>query len=92
MPPKKIKNSIFEDFKIGLEAYLRETTVHGFRYLVDARNICEPVLWGVVVAISMVTTLLMIYSSVRSCYNDPILTSVQTTEIQKVLPKTNNMP
>ena len=87
MPQRKMKGSLFQEFKIGFQEYLRATTVHGFRYLVDARNICEPALWGVVITCSMVATWWMIYHNVLDCYNDPILTSVQTTEIQKVLLK-----
>ena len=85
MPQRKIKSSPFEGFKDGFQEYLRETTMHGFRYLVDARNICEPAVWGVVITFSLVATLLMIKASITDCYNDPILTSVQTTEIQKVI-------
>ena len=79
------KPSILENFKLAVDQYLRETTVHGFRYLVDGRNVCETVVWSIVISFCFVLTFFGIYSSVRGSYDNPILTSVQTTEIQKVI-------
>ena len=75
---------LLNDFKLGFHQYLRETTVHGFRYLIDGRNVCETVVWIIVIAICFTLTFTGIYTSIRDSYNDPILTSVQTTQIQKV--------
>ena len=78
------KNIVLNDFKLGFHQYLRETTVHGFRYLIDRRNVCEVVVWITVLTFSFITAFLGIYVSIRDSYNNPILTSVQTTQIQKV--------
>ena len=74
-----------EDFKAGFHQYLRETTVHGFRYLIDGRNLCEIVVWVIVIAFCFTWTFIGIYTSISESYNNPILTSVQTTQIQKVM-------
>ena len=53
----RIKNpSILENFKLAVNQYLRETTVHGFRYLVDGRNVCETVVWSIVISFCFVLT------------------------------------
>ena len=76
--------SLFESFKFGANQYLRETTVHGLRYLVEGRNVFEKVAWSIVISFCFVMALFGIYSSVKGSYDDPILTSIQTTQIQKV--------
>ena len=78
------KRTFLNDFKRGLQHYLRETTVHGFRYLIDGRNVCEIVVWISVITFCFVITFCGIYVSIRDSYNNPILTSVQTTHIQTV--------
>ena len=75
---------LFESFKFGANQYLRETTVHGLRYLVEGRNVLEKAAWSIVIAFCFVMALFGIYSSVKGSYDDPILTSIKTTQIQKV--------
>ena len=84
MLQRSAKNTLIDDFKVGFHQYLKETTVHGFSYLVDARNICEIVVWIIVITFGFTMTFLGIYTSVSDAYNNPILTSVQTTQIQEV--------
>ena len=76
--------SLFETFKFGANQYLRETTVHGLRYLVEGRNVFEKAAWSIVITFCFVMALFGIHSSVKGSYDDPILTSIQTTQIQKV--------
>ena len=70
--------------KLELQHYFRETTIHGFRYLVDERNICEIVVWLMIIIFGLFMTGLMLYQSFYDSYYDPILTRVKTTTIQKV--------
>ena len=76
--------SILQDFKVGLRQYLRETTVHGFRYLIEGRNLCEIAVWVIVITFCFTLTFAGIYTSISESYKNPILTSVQTTRIQDV--------
>ena len=78
------KNTLINDFKVGFHQYLKETSAHGFRYLIDGRNICEIAVWIVVISLCFTMTFVGIYTSLRDSYNNPILTSVQTTQIQEV--------
>ena len=78
------KLSLIKSFKLGFDQYLRETTVHGFRYLVEGRNICEIGVWSIVISFCFMLTFFGIYSSIKGSYDNPILTSVQTTQIQNV--------
>ena len=75
---------LFESFKFGANQYLRETTVHGLRYLVEGRNVFEKAAWSIVISFCFIMALFGIYSSVKGSYDDPMLTSIQTTQIQKV--------
>ena len=91
MVSRRGKPSLLANFKFSVDQYLRETTVHGFRYLVEGRNVCEIIVWSIVISFCFVLTFFGIYSSVRGSYDNPILTSVQTTEIQKVVWKESTL-
>ena len=91
MVSRREKPSLLANFKFSVDQYLRETTVHGFRYLVEGRNVCEIIVWSIVISFCFVLTFFGIYSSVRGSYDNPILTSVQTTEIQKVIWKESTL-
>ena len=70
--------------KEELAQYLSETTVHGFRYLVASRNNLERLIWGVLICISMTVSLLMVIQNCTYAIQNPIITTIETTEIQKV--------
>ena len=36
---------MFKGVKRGVEEYLRETTIHGFRYVIEGRNLIEKMAW-----------------------------------------------
>ena len=91
MNKRNDKHSLLESFKLVADQYLRSTTAHGFKYLVEGRNICEVVVWSIVIFFCFGLTLYGIYSSVKGSYDNPILTSVQTTQIQKVSPRQFNL-
>lgn len=76
--------TLINDFKVSFHQYLRETTVHGFRYLIEGRNICEIAVWMIAITFCIVMAICGIYTSIRESYEHPILTSIQTTQIQKV--------
>ena len=78
------KNTLVDDFKLELQQYLKETTAHGFRYLIEGRNICEIAAWIIVITFCFTMTFIGIYTSITDSFNNPILTSVQTTNIQQV--------
>ena len=84
MTQRSGKNTLMEDFKVQLNQYLKETTVHGFRYLIEGRNICEIAVWVIVIAFCFTMASFGIYTSLRDSYDNPILTSVYTTQINEV--------
>ena len=76
--------SQMERIKFGVKQYLSETTAHGLRYLVEGRNIFERVVWSIIISSSFTLALFWIHSSFQGAYDSPIITSIETTEIQKV--------
>ena len=78
------KSALMNDFKVGFHHYLKETTIHGLRYLVEGRNICEIAIWSIVIAFCFTMAFIAVYTSLRESYDDPILTLVHTTQIQEV--------
>ena len=91
MSGKSGKSTLMNEFKVGFHQYLKETTIHGLRYLVDGRNICEIAIWSIVIAVCFTIAFIGVYTSLRDSYDDPILTSVHTTQIQEVNLNLNNI-
>ena len=78
------ENSILRDLKLRCHQYLRETTVHGLRYLIEGRNLCEVAVWGIIITLGFTLSFAGVYTSINDAYHNPILTSVKTTQIQTV--------
>ena len=71
-------------FKDEIRQYLSETTVHGFRYLVETKSNVERLIWVVVICISVAVCISMVIENVTNTIQNPIITNIETTEIQKV--------
>ena len=84
MSQRSGKITLLKDFKVGFHQYLKETTVHGFRYLIDGRNICEIAVWFIVITFCFTIAFISSYTSLTESYNNPTLTSVHTLKIQEV--------
>ena len=84
MAQRREGTNLLQTLKLRCLQYLQETTVHGLRYLIDSRNICEKMAWIIAILFGSTLAVVMIHASLTNSYNDPILTSVQTTPIQKV--------
>ena len=54
-----------------LRNYFKETTVHGFRYLVDGRSIGERIAWFAVIFSGFVYAGILIYSNVNDWEKNP---------------------
>ena len=77
-------NRWFRDFRDGVQQYLRETTVHGFRYLANDRYCIEIFVWIFVITTVFGLAIVQVHNSIRDSYTSPLMTSVETTKIQKV--------
>ena len=58
--------------------YFRETTVHGFRYVVDGANVFERGFWMIVIIASFFVSAQVILSSYRNWANVPLQTTIST--------------
>ena len=77
---KKMKH-----INIELVQYLSETTIHGFRYLVESRNNLERLIWGITICLSMFVAIKMVAENCIYAIENPIITNIETVEIQKVM-------
>ena len=71
--------------KKKFKEYLNETSVHGLRYLLDAKNSFERTLWLIVISSCMIFSLRMVIENCNHFYEHPIMTTVDTTVVQNVL-------
>eukprot|EP00095_Tigriopus_kingsejongensis_P009175 maker-scaffold145_size311916-snap-gene-1.10 protein:Tk09175 transcript:maker-scaffold145_size311916-snap-gene-1.10-mRNA-1 annotation:"GE16304" len=64
--------------------YLRETTVHGFRYVADGNNFVERIFWIFWIICGFSCSYYMVSQSVLEDKNNPILTTIDTISVTTV--------
>ena len=67
---------LWQDLKRDVIGYFSETTVHGFRYVVEGRNIVERLLWVLFIAFGFVWSLWIISDAFNSWTNNPVETTI----------------
>ena len=83
---KKMRNNPWvREYIDGAQQYLKETTVHGFRYLANDRSCLEVIIWILVITTAFAFTVIQVHNSIRDSYTSPLMTSVETTQIQEVI-------
>lgn len=64
--------------------YLEETTVHGFRYVVEGDGVIERLIWVLVILCSFCYATNLIGASLQEWTSDPIATTFQKLPLYKV--------
>ena len=64
--------------------YLLTTTIHGLRYLYDGRNWVEKIVWLIIILGCFTGCFNLISQSLDEAAKEPILTTIETTEVQNV--------
>ena len=72
---------ILSDTKNVICTYFRETTVHGFRYVVEGLDIYERVFWIVCILVSFLASSKVIYTSFLNWNSVPVQTTVDTVSL-----------
>ena len=66
-----------------LSVFLRETSIHGLRYLVEAKNPVVKFLWLACICFCFGSAVLIIYLNVKNWENTPaVVTSVQPSLVR----------
>ena len=64
--------------------YFEETTVHGFRYVVDVQNVIERILWICVILLSFGYASYLIHCTIVDFNEQPVATSFSKVPIREV--------
>ncbi len=64
--------------------YMRETTVHGLRYLVEERSIPIKCLWLAAISACFSVVLAAFASSLRDARDSPFITTLDTVPVHEV--------
>ena len=73
-----------EHFRETVIEFLVTTPIHGFRHLHVGKNLFEKIIWTIVLIVSFSVAIFMIRSSLKDAEENPILTTIETTNIAKV--------
>ena len=76
MPRIDRKRELQKDLKKDLVAYFTETTVHGFRYVVEGRNRFEQILWIIFIIGGFGYSTYRIYNSYEYWESHPVETTI----------------
>ena len=74
-------NKIKKVAKETLTGYLSETTIHGFRYIVEGRNICEQFAWILFIIIGFTLCIHIILQAFQGWENDPVQTTIDQVSV-----------
>ena len=79
---------VFDDlrsnFRITIDEYLRNTTIHGLLYLSECKQLWEKLSWVLVISIASGFAFQMIYTSIDEFEREPIITTLETTSVVNV--------
>lgn len=64
------------EIKRAISSYFSETTVHGFRYVVEGGNICEKWSWVVLISIGFIFSGCIIFQSFYEWAETPLQTTI----------------
>ncbi|TRY68635.1 hypothetical protein TCAL_08884 [Tigriopus californicus] len=68
----------------NIRSYLKETTVHGFRYVADGANIFERLFWVIWITFGFCGSYYMVSQSIKEGRENPILTTIDTASVTTV--------
>ena len=63
--------------KKAVGSYFSETTVHGFRYIVEGGNKCEKWSWAVLIIASLMLSTYIIHKSFKDWIDTPLQTTIK---------------
>lgn len=78
------KTSFQRTVKSNFCTYLRETTVHGVRYVAEGKNFFERLFWIGFITAGFISSGYMLTQSMNESYYNPILTTIDTTSVKNV--------
>ena len=78
---KNKKRKVLEELKRYVRGYFSETTVHGFRYIIEGRNIYERIAWAIFVVLGFAWSLYIILSAFESWEKHPVQITVDEVSV-----------
>ena len=75
-------------FKQRCHQYIKETSLHGLRYLAEAENPVERVVWFVAILAFLIFAGVYTIQAMNYSYNHPIITSISTSTVKEVTKNT----
>ena len=60
-----------------VKGYLQETTVHGFRYVVEGRTVPERLAWVVAILLAFAYASILVHSAMREAEDNPVSTAIE---------------
>ena len=66
------KRELLQELKKDLAGYFRETTVHGFRYVVEGRNIFERLVWATFIILGFSYSIVTVYNAYQYWEDHPV--------------------
>lgn len=78
---KHNRGDLGKDLKKGLTDYCSETSAHGFRYVVEGRNILEKSFWILIMTIGFFYCGYQIYEAFSYWEEHPLMTTIDAVDL-----------
>ena len=73
---QRTRHRLRQELKKEISGYFSETTVHGFRYVVEGRNLFERLVWILFIAFGFIFSFYLISEAFESWKNNPVETTI----------------
>lgn len=70
-----------KELKEDLEGYFTETTVHGFRYIVEGRNVFEKVVWALFIIAGFICCGVVVFNAYQNWESHPVETTIEAVGV-----------
>ena len=70
------QRALRQELKEDLKGYFSETTVHGFRYVVEGRNVFERFIWVAFIIFGFAYTAYIVWNAYDYWENNPVETTI----------------
>ena len=79
-----VLSKIYTNITDGIRNYFRETSVHGFRYVVDGHGSFFRILWMLVVVVTFMLCGYLVKETLVEMERNPIVTIIEEVDISKI--------
>ena len=77
---------VFSSLSSGISTYLKESSIHGLRYIVESRNLLFKLLWSILLLVTFGICAILLNQAWTDMTRDPILSIQDEIDVAELAP------